>query len=113
MGQTSSLLADFGKRLSQPDQKFLQDLILGILCSPYALLSNIARAYQRMMRDIPTGKKNLILVTDISRLSRNIAHFCDLIKQLKAELLSIKEQFDTSAPARRNDIFQHDQFGAI
>ena len=58
-------------------------------------------AYQRMMRDIRAGKIDLILVTDISRLSRNIPDFCILLKDLelhKAKFLSVKEQFDTSTP---------------
>lgn len=65
-------------------------------------------AYQRMMRDIRTGKINLILVTDISRLSRNISDFCDLLKDLekhKAKFLSIKEQFDSSTPAGEMMLF--------
>ena len=40
-------------------------------------------AYQRMMRDIKKGKINLILVTDLSRLSRNILDFCNLLKDLE------------------------------
>jgi site-specific DNA recombinase len=59
-------------------------------------------AYQRMMKDLKAGKINLILVTDISRLSRNIHDFCILLKELekqKSKFLSIKEQFDTSTPA--------------
>lgn len=59
-------------------------------------------AYQRMMRDMRAGKINLILVTDLSRLSRNIADFCKLQEELsiyKAKFLSIKEQFDSSTPA--------------
>lgn len=58
-------------------------------------------AYQRMLRDIRTGKINLILVTDLSRLSRNISDFCGLLEDLeahKAKFLSVKEQFDTSTP---------------
>lgn len=59
-------------------------------------------AYQRMMRDIRAGKVNLILVADVSRLSRNIHDFCVLLKELeehKAKFFSTKEQFDTSTPA--------------
>jgi site-specific DNA recombinase len=59
-------------------------------------------AYQRMMKDIRSGKINLILVPDISRLSRNIYDFCGLLKELdelKAKFFSVKEQFDTSTPA--------------
>jgi site-specific DNA recombinase len=65
-------------------------------------------AYQRMMKDIRTGKINLILVTDISRLSRNISDFCELLKDLekhKAKFLSIKEQFDSSTPAGEMMLF--------
>jgi site-specific DNA recombinase len=58
-------------------------------------------AYQRMLRDIRNGKIDLILVTDLSRLSRNISDFCGLLEDLeshKAKFLSVKEQFDTSTP---------------
>lgn len=58
-------------------------------------------AYQRMLRDVRSGKINLILVTDLSRLSRNISDFCGLLEELdshKAKFLSVKEQFDTSTP---------------
>ena len=44
----------------------------------------------------------MILVTELSRLSRNIPDFCDLLEDLedfKGKFLSIKEQFDTSTPA--------------
>jgi site-specific DNA recombinase len=64
--------------------------------------------YQRMMRDIRQGKIDLILVADLSRLSRNIADFCDLLKDLekyKAKFLSIKEQFDSSTPAGEMMLF--------
>ena len=64
--------------------------------------------YQRMMRDIRQGKVDLILVADLSRLSRNIADFCDLLKDLekfKAKFLSIKEQFDSSTPAGEMMLF--------
>ena len=65
-------------------------------------------AYQRMMRDIHSGRINLILVNDVSRLSRNIHDFCVLLKDLeqcKAKFLSVKEQFDTSTPAGEMMIF--------
>ena len=65
-------------------------------------------AYQRMIRDLRTGKINLILVTDLSRLSRNIADFCKLQEELaayKAMFLSIKEQFDSSTPAGEMMLF--------
>jgi len=65
-------------------------------------------AFQKMMRDIRTGKINIILVTDLSRLSRNILDFCILLEDLKkanAKFLSLKEQFDTSTPAGEMMVF--------
>lgn len=58
-------------------------------------------AYQRMMKDIKRGKIELILVSDLSRLSRNIFDFCNLMDELEkndAQFLSIKEQFDSTTP---------------
>jgi site-specific DNA recombinase len=55
-----------------------------------------------MLDDIRSGRINLILVTEISRLSRNNFDFSSLIRELdqcRAKLLSVKEQFDTSTPA--------------
>jgi site-specific DNA recombinase len=65
-------------------------------------------AFQRMMRDIRKGRVNLILVTDLSRLSRNILDFCLLLEELRkynAKFLSLKEQFDTSTPAGEMMVF--------
>lgn len=65
-------------------------------------------AFQRMMKDICRGKINMIFVTDLSRLSRNIKDFCFLLEDLqkaKARFLSIKEQFDTTTAAGEMMIF--------
>ena len=59
-------------------------------------------AYQRMMRDLKSGNIDAIMVTELSRLSRNIPDFCDFHKVLEAlgaKFFSIKEQFDTSTPS--------------
>ena len=59
-------------------------------------------AYQRLMKALQSGKINAVMVTELSRLSRNIPDFCDFHKILEikgAKFLSIKEQFDTSTPA--------------
>lgn len=59
-------------------------------------------AYQRMMKDLKKGKIDAVMVTELSRLSRNIPDFCDFHKLLEfhsAKFFSIKEQFDTSTPA--------------
>lgn len=61
-------------------------------------------AYRKMMADVASGKINLILVADISRLSRNNYDFGLLLKTLEsynASYLSMKEQFDTTTPSGR------------
>src|SRR5688572_22419586 len=40
-------------------------------------------AYQRMINDVQAGRINLLLVTDLSRLSRSISDFCKLLEDLK------------------------------
>ena len=42
--RTAALVADFGRGYSRPEQKFLQDLVFGILHSRSCLLSEISRA---------------------------------------------------------------------
>ncbi len=58
--------------------------------------------YQRMMRDLREGKIDVILVTEISRINRNVLDFLLLneeLKKLGAKLISIKDQFDPSTPS--------------
>lgn len=58
-------------------------------------------AFQKMMGDLERGRVDLILVADLSRLSRSISDFCQILEILKgrnASFLSIKEQFDTTTP---------------
>lgn len=60
--------------------------------------------YQRMMADVASGKINLVLVSDLSRLNRNNFDFQVLLRALEkhgAGYLSMKEQFDTSTAAGR------------
>ena len=89
------------------DLKNLQDELWGktvetYIDDGYSAKDTNRPAYQRMMKEIRSGKINLILVTDVSRLSRSIHDFCILLKELeenKAKFFSVKEQFDTSTPA--------------
>jgi site-specific DNA recombinase len=65
-------------------------------------------AYQRMMIDLKKKKGNLILITDLSRLSRNIFDFCGLmnnLEKIESQFLSIKEQFDSSTPSGKMMIY--------
>lgn len=64
--------------------------------------------YQKITSDVRKGKINLILVSDLTRLSRNLLDFCTLINELeknKASYLSMKEQFDTSTPIGRMMVY--------
>lgn len=64
--------------------------------------------YQRMMKDLKSGRINAIMVTELSRLSRNIPDFCDfhkVIDGLGAKFLAIKENFDSSTPAGKMMLF--------
>ncbi len=59
-------------------------------------------SFQRMCRDIANGKINAVIVTELSRLSRNVKDFCEFREFLKkhgAVFFSLKESFDTSTPA--------------
>ncbi|NUM59018.1 MAG: recombinase family protein [Bdellovibrionaceae bacterium] len=65
--------------------------------------------YQRLIKDIKSGKVNMVMVTELSRLSRDIPDFCVLKKlfdEHHVSFLSIKEQFDTSTPAGELMLYQ-------
>lgn len=65
-------------------------------------------AYKRMMNDIKASKINMIIVTDMSRLSRSMKDFCNLVEDMKfyqTSFLSLKEQFDTSTAAGEMMLF--------
>ena len=65
-------------------------------------------AFQKMMSDVKSSKINLILVIELSRLSRNILDFCLLLEELRkvdAKFLSLKEQFDTTTAAGEMMVF--------
>ena len=57
---------------------------------------------QRMLRGITNGEINLVMVSELSRLSRNIKDFCEiweLMRENRCEFLSLREQFDTTTAA--------------
>jgi site-specific DNA recombinase len=58
--------------------------------------------FQRMLEDIRMGRVNLVLATELSRLSRSIKDFCGLIeffKDQKVKLVTLRENFDTTTAA--------------
>src|SRR5476651_1045538 len=53
--------------------------------------------FQRLLRDIQSGHVNLVLSTELSRLSRSIKDFCalwDFFKEHKTGFVTLREQFD-------------------
>ena len=59
-------------------------------------------AFKRMCSDIISGHINAIIVTELSRLNRNVKDFCqfwDFVQRHNVKLISLKENFDTSTPA--------------
>jgi site-specific DNA recombinase len=59
-------------------------------------------AFQKMMRAIELGEVNMVMVTEYSRLSRNMRDFAgmwELFKTYKCSLISLRENFDTSSAA--------------
>ncbi len=59
-------------------------------------------ALQKMLRAIELGELNLVMVTEYSRLSRNMRDFAamwELFKSHKCSVISLRENFDTSTAA--------------
>lgn len=64
---------------------------------------------QEMLRDIRLGNINLVLVTELSRLSRNNRDFLsmwDMMHDQKCSFMSLKEDFDTTTAAGEMLLFQ-------
>lgn len=64
---------------------------------------------QDMLRDVRTGKISLIMVTEISRLSRNNRDFLsmwDMMHDQKCSFMSLREDFDTTTAAGEMLMFQ-------
>lgn len=59
---------------------------------------------QRLLRDIRAGRVKLVVVTELSRISRSVSDFLALsaeLKDLNVEFISLKERFDTTTPHGR------------
>ena len=64
--------------------------------------------FQRLLEDIRLGRINLVLATELSRLSRSIRDFCelwDLFKKHDAKIITLREQFDTTSAAGEMMVF--------
>ena len=64
--------------------------------------------FQRLLEDVRLGKVDLILATELSRLSRSIKDFCglwDLFKEKGCQFITLREQFDTTTAAGEMMVF--------
>ena len=58
-------------------------------------------SFKRLCKDIEDGKIDMVVVTELSRLSRRVKDFChvwDFFKEHDIKFISLKENFDTSTP---------------
>ncbi len=58
-------------------------------------------AFKRMLQDIKYGRINAVVVTELSRISRDVKDFCyfwEFMKLHRAIFISLKENFDTTTP---------------
>ena len=64
--------------------------------------------FRRMLSDVQTGRVNLIISTELSRLSRSIRDFChiwDLLKKHNASFITLRESFDTTTASGEMMVF--------
>ncbi len=64
--------------------------------------------FKRLIADVRSGRINLILATELSRLSRSTRDFCelwDIFKQYKTRFITLREQFDTTTAAGEMMVF--------
>jgi len=112
-----ALVADFGKELTRPEQKFLQDLVLRILCSQSSLLSEITRGisdtqnlntiYDRL--DMNLGKYDLTrpyeraqrkLLRSLDETHLLIFDPSEIVKPFAKKMEGLRQVRDASEPAR-------------
>lgn len=58
-------------------------------------------AFRNMLQDVKLGRINAVIVTELSRISRDVKDFCnfwEFMKLHKATFISLKENFDTTTP---------------
>lgn len=108
-----SIECQFQRIKSYIDLKNIHEINWGKLTETYLDEGYSAKdtnrpAYRKMLADIRDKKINFILISDLSRLSRNISDFCKFMEELQrhhVKFLSIKEQFDSSTALGEMMIF--------
>lgn len=75
-------------------------MVVDVYCDEGLSAKDMKRPeFQRLLADIKSGRINLILATELSRLSRSIHDFCELwalFKKHGTSMVTLREQFDTT-----------------
>ncbi len=83
--------------------------LIEVYCDPGVSAKNMNRpALQKMLSAIRAKEINLVLVTEISRLSRSMRDFTmlwDFMKEHDCKFQSLRDNFDTTSPAGEMIIF--------
>jgi len=83
--------------------------VVDVYCDEAKSGKNMNRPeFQRMLSDIRLGKINLILATELSRLSRSIKDFCEMwefLKEHETRFITIRENFDTTTASGELMVF--------
>ena len=64
--------------------------------------------FKRLLTDVQMGRVDLIIATELSRLSRSIRDFCeiwDLLKKHDASFITLRESFDTTTASGEMMVF--------
>lgn len=83
-------------------------IIVDIYCDDKSGKDMNMPEFQRLLQDVKLGRINLILATELSRLSRSLRDFCevwDLFKKHKTDFVTLREQFDTTSAAGEMMVF--------
>jgi site-specific DNA recombinase len=84
-------------------------VVVDVYCDEGKSGKDMNRAqFKRLLNDVKLGRVNLILATELSRLSRSIKDFCelwDLFKKHQTSFITLREQFDTTTAAGELMVF--------
>jgi site-specific DNA recombinase len=77
--------------------------LVEVFCDPGVSAKDMNRpAFQRLLREIQSGEINLVLVTELSRLTRSTKDFAilwEFMNEHGCKFQSLRDNFDTTSPA--------------
>lgn len=110
--QDGSLVSQRQRLIEYVDGQNRRDANWGIIvdfyCDDKSAKDMNRPEFQRLLTDVKLGRINLILSTELSRLSRSLKDFCevwDLFKKHDTGFITLREQFDTTTAAGEMMVF--------